>query len=265
MPNVSCSIDDCGGGVVARGWCNKHWKRWRMHGDPLHLVPKAPKGCCTVDGCDRQLGGGGRGLCSMHYQRWRINGDIERIRPAGENRYETVDLLTGKLTVVRSDGTEHISLYDLGDHDLISGYTWWINPGGYVAASVGGRKNRGTVLLHRMLLGLDHGDERVGDHLSGDRLDNRRANLRIADYKVNAANQAIINEAGTSKYRGVCWVTRDQKWMAYTHLDGRMRNLGLFDTEEEAANTVFDFRAAHQIELGYARRHSHTPSKSRTA
>lgn len=33
-----CSIEGCGGKVVGRGWCAKHWARWRRHGDPLHLA-----------------------------------------------------------------------------------------------------------------------------------------------------------------------------------------------------------------------------------
>jgi len=29
-----CSVEDCGVGVHARGWCNKHYNRWRRHGGP---------------------------------------------------------------------------------------------------------------------------------------------------------------------------------------------------------------------------------------
>ena len=38
-----CSIDGCGKYVVARGWCTKHWRRWRSTGDPL-AVKKTPPG-----------------------------------------------------------------------------------------------------------------------------------------------------------------------------------------------------------------------------
>ena len=32
----TCSIEDCeNGGKLRRGWCNKHYQRWRAHGDPL--------------------------------------------------------------------------------------------------------------------------------------------------------------------------------------------------------------------------------------
>lgn len=31
-----CSIPDCGNaGKLRRGWCNRHWLRWKRHGDPL--------------------------------------------------------------------------------------------------------------------------------------------------------------------------------------------------------------------------------------
>lgn len=37
MPNGICSINDnCSkGGPLKRGWCVKHYERWRQHGDPL--------------------------------------------------------------------------------------------------------------------------------------------------------------------------------------------------------------------------------------
>lgn len=30
-----CSIDDCWNARLARGWCSKHYNRWRRQGDPL--------------------------------------------------------------------------------------------------------------------------------------------------------------------------------------------------------------------------------------
>lgn len=35
VAKATCSIRDCEDPVVARGWCNAHYKRWRRHGDPL--------------------------------------------------------------------------------------------------------------------------------------------------------------------------------------------------------------------------------------
>lgn len=33
-----CSVDGCDRPVQARGWCFRHWKRWRKYGNPQHVV-----------------------------------------------------------------------------------------------------------------------------------------------------------------------------------------------------------------------------------
>lgn len=35
MANAICVIGDCGRRVVAWGWCDKHYRRWKNNGDPL--------------------------------------------------------------------------------------------------------------------------------------------------------------------------------------------------------------------------------------
>ena len=43
MANRTCSIDGCDGKVVGRGWCSKHWQRWRRLGDPeAGVLPRFP-------------------------------------------------------------------------------------------------------------------------------------------------------------------------------------------------------------------------------
>lgn len=37
-----CSIDGCDGAIFARGWCNRHYKRWYRHGDPAITSKAAP-------------------------------------------------------------------------------------------------------------------------------------------------------------------------------------------------------------------------------
>ena len=40
---VPCSIPDCARPAVTRGWCARHYQRWRQTGDPLHGSPVKPK------------------------------------------------------------------------------------------------------------------------------------------------------------------------------------------------------------------------------
>lgn len=35
MADLICTIEGCGGKYLARGFCNKHYRRWRRNGDPL--------------------------------------------------------------------------------------------------------------------------------------------------------------------------------------------------------------------------------------
>lgn len=35
MAKRTCSIEGCNAFVVGRGWCSKHWQRWKKWGDPL--------------------------------------------------------------------------------------------------------------------------------------------------------------------------------------------------------------------------------------
>ena len=38
MKLKECSIDGCQTRAYARGWCSKHYTRWRNHGDPMHTA-----------------------------------------------------------------------------------------------------------------------------------------------------------------------------------------------------------------------------------
>ena len=40
---------------------------------------------------------------------------------------------------------------------------------------------------------------------------------------------------GSSKYRGVCWVGQRRKWKAYIKHKQVMKNIGMYDQEDDAA------------------------------
>jgi hypothetical protein len=88
-----------------------------------------------------------------------------------------------------------------------------------------------TVLMHREVLGSPPSHV---DHINGDGLDNRRANLRLATPSQNGGNRRA-RVGGSSRFKGVCWHRKQQCWSAYITVDRRRISLGSFQLEEEAA------------------------------
>lgn len=92
-------------------------------------------------------------------------------------------------------------------------------------------------------MGLKPGDPFDVDHINGDKLDNRKANLRICTRQQNLQNRLKIT--GTSKYRGVSWDPERQMFRAQATINYRNHFLGRYATEEEAAGVVRRFREAN--------------------
>lgn len=72
------------------------------------------------------------------------------------------------------------------------------------------------------------------DHINRDRCDNRIANLRLASRSSNNANR-LGADGATSKYLGVSWSKRYNKWVAQITKNYKNKLLGRFCCEIEAA------------------------------
>lgn len=112
--------------------------------------------------------------------------------------------------------------------------------------------SRTKIRLHREILGLTPGDGLEGDHFNGDRLDNRRSNLRVVVHKQQMQNVAAQADR-SSRYRGVGWHKRSGRWQAYVNIAGTMTHLGLFDDEEAAATAAAAGRAQRMEFVNEAR------------
>jgi hypothetical protein len=73
-------------------------------------------------------------------------------------------------------------------------------------------------------------------------LNNQKSNLRTATHRDNVLNNTKRMVA-TSKYRGVSWCRRANKWRAAITLNGRQVFSRLFPTETEA-KMAFDAKRA---------------------
>lgn len=124
-------------------------------------------------------------------------------------------------------------LVDDEDYERVSKVPWHITGRGYVCHSFYKDGKRYYVRLHRFLLNVEYGDERMVDHINGIKTDNRRSNLRICSNAQNQHNRgaSIKNTLGL---KGVSFHVRDRSFQAAIRVNGKRKYLGSFDTAEQA-------------------------------
>lgn len=113
-------------------------------------------------------------------------------------------------------------------------WKWHVLPNGYVVRSSNNKK----FYLHRII--TDCPGNMVVDHANGNKLDNRRENLRVCNISQNTTNQK--KSRGSSKYKGVNWDKDRSKWYASISINNKRFNLGRFKNEKDAA-IVYDSAA----------------------
>lgn len=131
--------------------------------------------------------------------------------------------LSGKL------GKGKFALVDDEDYRLLAAVPWLMHRQGYARRS---NVKYLDGLMHRYVIGAKSGD--FVDHLNGDKLDNRRSNLRIASRSQNGANRPPLS-SNKSGYKGVSWNRRWNRWHAQIRLGGRSRSIGNFLDPIDAA------------------------------
>ena len=116
------------------------------------------------------------------------------------------------------------------DLHLLAKHPWYINSGGYVQSR--------NMLLHRLIMQAPTGS--IVDHANGDKLDNRRENLRFCTHQQNMQNSKVRSHSGT----GVKGVQKHRnRYRAKICMNGRQVLLGSFATITEA-KACYDQAAA---------------------
>jgi hypothetical protein len=133
------------------------------------------------------------------------------------------------------------AIIDEADADSVLASNWSFGRQGYAVRHVGGRDSRNYLLMHRWLMDTPKGMDT--DHINGNRIDNRRSNLRICTRSQNVRNRTVQRNNRSSPYKGVS-----------RHSDGKWRlsiNVAGYETAEEAAR-VYD-RIARELHGEFAR------------
>lgn len=122
---------------------------------------------------------------------------------------------------------------DVGDRPALDGWRWsWTkNSRGYVSSRrcIGGGKQI-QVTLHRLLLDFP---QSAIDHINGNRLDNRRCNLRLCTNSQNQANREPMPHG--SRFKGVTVQKKTGRFESQIWFQNKRIYLGTFEHEEEAA------------------------------
>lgn len=127
-------------------------------------------------------------------------------------------------------------IIDEENYDKIKPYRWGLAAEGYIGARLTKNDNSRTY-LHRFI--LDTNCVQV-DHANGDKLDNRKSNLREVTHSENFQNQmkrqTYAGKPTTSIYKGVSLARKTGKWTAQIGVYGKPIVLGRFKNEVDAAH-----------------------------
>ncbi|MCF8566997.1 HNH endonuclease [Alicyclobacillus tolerans] len=115
---------------------------------------------------------------------------------------------------------------DDDDFEKIKGYHWNYNPrNGYIYTHVYRHGKKVTIYLHRLI--MDTPTDMYTDHISGNKLDNRKSNLRICTQAQNLANQKRRINSSTG-IKGVIFIKSRNKYQSRIAKNGTSHHLGYY-------------------------------------
>jgi hypothetical protein len=97
--------------------------------------------------------------------------------------------------------------------------------------------------MHRLIVAAPAGLE--VDHINGNRLDNRRENLRLVTHAENLQNRRGAASHNATSIRGVVYDRNKRKYRAQIMRGGKRLHLGWFSSPSEAETAVVEGRRLH--------------------
>ena len=133
--------------------------------------------------------------------------------------------------VIKQGNKTYLLIIDKDDIDIVVGNPLSVYNTGYCMIYITNFTHKGKHTtrhtLHSIILNrVNNYDDNVCDHINGNKLDNRKSNLRIVSRSINRMN---------TKSKGYYFDKTKNKWRAYIKVNRRMRYFQC-DTEIEAKN-----------------------------
>ncbi len=127
-----------------------------------------------------------------------------------------------------------VALVDDEDLEKVSICSWSFDR--YARANVWNKelKKYEIKYMHRVITGAPKGMD--VDHINGDKLDNRKANLRVCTRSENLHNLKGKSRSKSGLRGAYRELNRGEgcRWFSQISVKGKMHHLGRFDTAEEA-------------------------------
>ncbi len=121
------------------------------------------------------------------------------------------------------------------DYEKLNLYKWYAHKD-YNTFYAMRKDKKKSVYMHCEIL-----NSKGIDHTDGNGLNNQKSNLRICTIAQNGYNQRKQSDC-SSKYKGVYWNKRLNKWQTQITFNGKRMYLGLFIDETEAGK-AYDVKA----------------------
>ena len=166
------------------GLCEGHYQQHKR-GVPLSPLRRYGREGCAFPGCARPHEA--HGYCEAH-ERQRTAG--RALRPLHANEVHSTGSEIRIDLYDRQGRVTAQTMIDAGDAARVRPFRWTRTAEGYVRTRVGTKR----VSLHRFL--LDAPENLQVDHINGDRLDNRRCNLRLVTFAQQMQNKKPWSATG---------------------------------------------------------------------
>ena len=174
-------------------------------------------------------------LCGKHYLQYKRHGEIQSRTKYDPNEF-VIEADLVRIFLYNKDGNKVAeALIDKDDYNLTKEYKWCLDKNGYV-------KNSKQEYLHRIIT-----RETISyvDHINGNKLDNRKSNLRICSNADNLKNRVKLPSNNTSGILGVRYRADRSKWYAEIQVNNKRIRLGSYIDKEDAV------RARLEAEIKY--------------
>ncbi len=134
------------------------------------------------------------------------------------------------------------AIVDDEDYEELNQYNWHVCKA-YAARNIPNGPGRYTMLkMHRQLSAPPDGFH--VDHINGNKLDNRKSNLRHVTCRENSWNRKQLSSM-SGRRRGVYWRKDRDQWIAKITVSGTFMHLGSFDKYQDAVSARDAAEAVH--------------------